>query len=178
MRHLMNNTLDERQKLNAGSAAIITLFLVGLGCFGYVVWDFISHGDITNPTVLIIMLVTWGLFYLFYQVFGNEAPKTMFGRELETGPSQVERRNRRRSYLWDSLLSAVFLTGLTAAAMFVEPGVLDMVPLPLSGTTLVVVSLVAEFIVTAVIFFAISRVMGEAASRRFERKMAKLEAGE
>lgn len=40
------------------------------------------------------------------------------------------------------------------------------------------VSLVAEFIVTAVIFFAISRVMGEAASRRFERKMAKLEAGE
>ncbi|MFT3942246.1 MAG: hypothetical protein QM705_00280 [Ancrocorticia sp.] len=174
----MNNSLDERQKLNAGSAAIITLFLVGLGCFGYVVWDFIAHGDITNPTVLVIMLVTWGLFYLFYQVFGNEAPKTMLGRELETGPSSAERRNRRRSYLWDSLLSAVFLTGLTAAAMFVEPGVLDAVPVPLTGGALIVVSLAAEFLITALIFFAISYTMGEVASRSFERKMAKLEAGE
>lgn len=168
--------MDERQKLNAGSASMIILFLGGLGALGYVIWDYVAHGDITKPIVLVLMLAMWGLFYLLYQVFGGEAPKNMLGHELPTGTRDEDRRARRRSYLVDAVLTAGYLTGLSVvAAMFLTPDAGFLIPGPLQGTALIAVSAVVEFVLVLVVFYGISYWMGEAASRSYERKMAKLE---
>ncbi len=169
--------MDERQKLNAGSASMIILFLGGLGALGYLIWDFIAHDDITKPSVLVIMLVAWGLFYLLYQVFGGEAPKNLFGQELPTGNDDEDRSARRRSYLLDASVSAVCLTALSVmAALFVAPDAAFLIPGPLQGPALIAVSAAVEFGVVLAIFYGVDRWMGESASRSYERKMAALEA--
>ena len=169
--------MDERQKLNAGSASMIILFLGGLGALGYVVWDFVAHDDITKPSVLVIMLVAWGLFYLLYQVFGGEAPKNLLGQDLPTGNGDEDRSVRRRSYLIDAFISAVLMTALSVmAALFITPDAAFLIPGPLQGPALIAVSAAVEFGVVLAIFYSVDRWMGESASRSYERKMAALEA--
>lgn len=169
--------MDERQKLNAGNAAMIVLFLLGLGGVGYMVWDFVSHGDITNVPVVVLVVAAWGLFYLLYQVFGGEAPKNLFGKELPTGSSAEDRAARRRSYLVDSTLFAAGMSVLSLLAyFFVGPDSADLLPPFLQGAAGVVVGLIIEFVLLWVVFYVFTRWASEAEARSVERKLARLEA--
>lgn len=165
--------MDERQKLNAGNAAMIALFVAGLAAIGFTAWDYLAHKSITQPAALVVALVAWGLFYLFYQVFGGEAPKDLLGRERPTGNSAAERAARRRSYAVDALLLAGAMTalGLGAVAMG-DATLLDGIPLPLTGPALIAVASVISFVASAAIFYVLDLAIGEASAKAHERRFA------
>ncbi len=168
--------MDERQQHNAGAAAMVTLFLVGLGGLGYIGWDFLAHKDITQPWVLVVVLVAWGIFYLAHKLIGGEAPESLFGVELPTSDSAADRRTRRRSYLLDAVALAAGMTAMSVLALvFGYPNDLSW-PWGLSTPVAIAGSAVAGFAIMVVVFYALDHLLGEAASRGFERRMAKLEA--
>ena len=168
--------MDERQKLNAGNAAMIVLFLLGLGGVIYMVWDFVSHQDITNVPVVVLVVAAWGLFYLLYQVFGGESPKNLLGKELPTSASPEDRAARSRSYLVDSTLFAGGMTVLALLAnFFVSPDTADLLPPFLHGAVGLAVGLIIEFVLLWVVFYVFTRWASEAEARSVERKLARLE---
>lgn len=169
--------MDERQKLNAGNAAMILLFLVGLGSFGYVAWDFLAHKEITNTPVMVAMLVGWGLFYLFYQIIGGEAPKSLLGKDLPTSASRTDRAARRRSYALDAALLAAGMSALTVGALAMGvPDAMDRIPGMPSGIAALIITAIVEFVITAAIFYLIDRWLGESAARAHERRLDRLES--
>lgn len=152
---------------------MIALFVAGLAALGFTAWDYLAHKSVTQPAALVVALVAWGLFYLFYQVFGGETPKDLLGRERPTGSDPADRAARMRSYAVDALLLAGAMTALTLGAFaFGDTTVLDGVPLPISGPALVAVASVVSFLASAAIFFVLDLAIGEASAKAHERRFA------
>lgn len=158
---------------------MIVLFLLGLAGLGYTIWDFVAHGDITNPWVLIVMIAAWGLFYILYEMFGGEAPKSTLGKELPTGTSPQDRCARRCSYIIDSTLFAGGMTVLSIAVFFfVSPESSGLLPPFMQGGVGLAVGIAFSFLLLWVVSFGIDYWMTEAACRSYEKKLNRLEDAE
>ena len=165
--------MDERQELNAGRSAMIVLAVVMLGALGVLAWEYIRTQDVTNTAAIVVLLGTGGLFLLLQRMHGAEAPRSVLGHELPTGPTPQEKAERRRAYLIDSVLFAGAMTVLTFGGILMGDAS-DL--LPIEGPLGLLLLAVLEFVGGGLIFYAITYLLGESASRSVEKKLARLEA--
>ena len=166
--------MDERQTINAGKAALITLAVVALGALGMLVWEYFRTKDVTNTAAVAVLLTAGGLFWMFERMFGAEAPRTMLGRELPTGATPDERARRRNAYASDAALFALATTILGAGAfMLGDPDALASLGLPGGALTGGVLGFVALF----ALCFSLSWLVGESDVRAVEKRLARLDAG-
>jgi len=171
--------MDERQELNAGRAALLTLTVVVLGALGVLAWEYVTTKNVTNMPAVLVMMGGGTLFVLFERMFGAQAPRSILGVELPTGQDAADTRTRRRSYLLDALLTAAGLTVLgTGGLALGDPDALDSVLLGLKGTSGLIVAGTLGFIVMTAITFGLNLALGESQSRSVERRYARLEATE
>lgn len=64
--------MDERQQVTAGKAALITLALICLGSLGFLAWEYLRTGEVTNTPAVLILVGSAGLFALIQRMFGAE----------------------------------------------------------------------------------------------------------
>lgn len=169
--------MDERQELNAGRAALMALTVIMLGALGVLAWEYVTTKDVRNTGAILILLGSGLLFFIFQRLFGAEAPRTLFGVELPTSSDPVSVASRRRAYAVDALVTAAGMTAVEAVATLsldraAQPSWLASL---LTGPMLAV-SLVASFVVLAMLSYALTFVLGEQASAAVERRLARLEA--
>ena len=165
--------MDERQTLNAGKAALITLAVICLGALGVLVWEYVRTKEVTNGAAVLVLLVAAGLFWAFERMFGAEAPRTVFGHELPTGDTSAERAQRRRAYAADAALFAGAATVLAIGGFLIgDPDALTSLGLPGGPVTGGVLGFVTLFTLS----FGLSWLIGEADSRAVEKRLAQLEA--
>lgn len=168
--------MDERQELNAGRAAMITLMVVCLGALGVLVWDYLQDEEVTNTGAIIVLLGSGGLFWLFNRMFGAEAPRSVLGHELPTGPTPEEKAVRRRSYALDAGLFSVALAVLSVGGLLLgDTQGMGELPAALQGTTGLVVGALLSLVAGFVVFFGLNYLGGEQQARAVERKLARLE---
>lgn len=150
------------------------LFVVTIGCLGWLTWEYVTTKDVTNTTAVVLMLGSGALFSAFYSMFGAEAPTSMFGIELPTGATREERVTRVRSYLLDSGVFTLAMVALSVVGYFLvgDKGAFDNA----FGLPLPIAALLAA-LATFAIYFVVTWALGEAESRAVERRLAKLEAG-
>lgn len=165
--------MDERQQLTAGKAALGALFCVMIGAIAVLGWEYVTTKEVTNTAAIITVLGAGGLFWVFQIMFGAEAPRSMFGKELPTGPTPAERRTRTVAYLIDSLAFTIAMTVLALGGYFLvgdKTAAVDIAGMPfLAALALGAIALFA-------ISFALTWALGEAESRAVERRIARLEA--
>lgn len=169
------NTMDERQTMNAGKAAIAALFLVVMVCLGIAAWDYFSNGRIDHGWPIIVMVLGAGLFWMLESLLGAEAPRGVLGEELPTGSSSSARRVRFASYALSAAGLAAGLTLVGALGYFLADDKQAFDLLPISGAGGPVGLFVVSFVAEIVIFFALNVLLGEMAARRHERTLARLE---
>ncbi|MFT3875021.1 MAG: hypothetical protein QM708_01125 [Propioniciclava sp.] len=165
--------MDERQAINAGKAALITLAVICLGALGVLVWEYATTKEVTNTAAVAVLLVSGGLFWAFERMFGAEAPRSLLGRELPTGATAAERAERRRAYAVDALALAISGVVLGIGGfMLGDPDAFGSLGLPGGPVTGAVLGFVALFVIS----FSLSWLVGEADSRAVEKRLARLEA--
>ncbi|XVX19452.1 hypothetical protein ACQP1U_14225 [Actinomycetota bacterium] len=171
--------MDERQEINAGKAALIALALICMGALGVLAWEYVRTDDVTNTGAVVVLLVSGGLFAVLQRMFGAEAPRSVLGTELPTGPSPEETATRRRSYALDAALFAVALLVMAIAgfAMGDTAALRDSLPFAASGPAMLALFAAIDLVVSFVFFYAVNWFMGESAARSVEKRLARLEAG-
>lgn len=166
--------MDERQELNAGKAAMIVLMLVVLVALGVLVWDYLADHEVTNTWAIVTLLGAGGLFVLLNHLFGAEAPKDIFGRDLPTGDSAAERSERRRSYLLSAVVLALGLTVIGVGGLLLgDREAMDWLPTFMAGTVGLVLTGIVSFVAEVAIFYGVNHVLGETQARAVERSIAK-----
>lgn len=167
--------MDERQELNAGRSAMIVLAVVMMGAVGVLGWEYLTTREVSNTPAIVVLLGTGGLFVLLQRMYGAEAPRTVLGKELPTGPSAAEVAERRRAYAVDAALFAGGLTVLTLGGLLIgDPGFLEF--LPVGGAAGIALLVLLELVGGGLIFYAFNWLLGESASRSVEKRIARLEA--
>lgn len=165
--------MDERQSVNAGKAALITLALISFGAIGVLVFDYVQNKEVTNGAAVITLLGAGGLFWIIDRMFGAEAPRSLLGAELPTGPSAGERGRRRNSYALHAGLFAIALTVLSVGGLAIgDPDAFGTLPLPGGIVTSAVLGLTVMFGLA----FGLNWVLGESQSKSVEKRLAALEA--
>lgn len=170
--------MDERQELNAGKAALAVLGIIMLVCVGILAWEYIRTNNVTNTPAIVTMIGAGGLFVVFQRMFGAEAPRTVFGRELPTGPSPAERSERKRAYAVDAATFAVALVVFAVVGFFMgDAEALDTIAIPGlgSGTVALVAATAIGTVLGFGIFYGLNYLFGESASRSVERAIASRE---
>lgn len=169
--------MDERQELNAGKAAMIVLMLVVLVALGIVVWDYLADDEVTNGWAVATMLGAGGLFVVLNHLFGAEAPKTVTGRELPTGSTPEEKKERLRSYLVSALALSAALTVIGLGALLLgDRTAMDFLPTFMAGTAGLVATAAVSLVAEVAVFFGINYLVGEAQARSVEKQIAKYNA--
>lgn len=164
--------MDERQALNAGKAALITLAVICVGALGFLTWEYVRTKEVTNTAAVLVLLVAAGLFWVFERMFGAEAPRTVFGHELPTGDSPSERAQRRRAYAADAALFAGAATVLAVGGFMIgDPDALASLGLPGGPVTGGVLGFGTLFALS----FGLSWLIGEADCRAVEKRLAQME---
>lgn len=165
--------MDERQAINAGKAALITLALISFGAIGVLVFDYVQNKNVTNGAAVLVLLAAGGLFWVIDRMFGAEAPRSVLGAELPTGPSDAERTRRRNSYLLDAGLFAVALTVISVGGFALgDPDAFGSLPIPGGPVAVAALGFVAMFAIT----FGLNWLLGESQSKAVEKRLARLES--
>lgn len=165
--------MDERQSINAGKAALITLALICIAALGVLVVDYLQNKNVTNGAAVVVLLGAGGLFWVIDRMFGAEAPRSVLGRELPTGSSDAERTARRSSYALDAVLFATAMTVLSIGGFLIgDPDALGSIPIP--GGPVAVGAL--GFVVMFALMYGLNWLLGESQSRSVEKRLAALEA--
>ena len=165
--------MDERQSVNAGKAALITLALIALAALGVLVVEYLQTKDVTNGAAILVLLGAGGLFWVVDRMFGAEAPRTLLGAELPTGDTPAERQRRRNAYALDAGLFAVAMTVLSIGGfMFGDPAALDALPIPGGVVTTGILGLVVMF----ALMFGLNWLLGESQSKSVEKRLAAMGA--
>ena len=168
--------MDERQELNAGRAAMITLMLICLGALGVLTWEYIRTQEVTNTAAIVFLLGAGGLFWLFNRMFGAEAPRSVLGQELPTGSTPEEKQQRRRSYAIDAGLFSVALAAMSVGGLALgDAAAFGEVPEIMQGPAGMAIAGVASLVIGFAIFYGFNYLSGEQQARAVERKLAKLE---
>ncbi|MCE1179202.1 MAG: hypothetical protein LWW86_09290 [Micrococcales bacterium] len=150
-----------------------------MGALGVLAWEYIRTSEVTNTGAVLVLLASGGLFAVLQRMFGAEAPRSVLGAELSTGPSPEEVATRRRSYALDAALFAVALLVLAIAgfAMGDTAALRDSLAFAASGPAVLALFAAIDLVVTFALFYAVNRFLGESAARAVERRLARLEAG-
>ena len=165
--------MDERQALNAGKAALITLTLIMLGALGILTVEYLQTKDVTNTAAIVVLLGAGGLFWAFQRMFGAEAPRSFLGRELPTGPTAGERTQRRKAYLLDAALFAGAMTVLAAGGLMLgDPDAFGSLPIPGGIASVGILGAIVSF----ALMFGLNWLLGESSSKAVEKRLARLEA--
>ncbi|GHF29373.1 hypothetical protein GCM10010218_08160 [Streptomyces mashuensis] len=169
--------MDERQRLKAGTSALVTLGVVMVAALGVLVWDYARTKEVTNTAAIVVLVGAAGVFALMQRVLGAEAPRSLMGIELPTGADAPSRRRRRRAYLVEALLSAVALTGLSLAGLVLgdRQALTSALPFAVQGTPGPAALLATEFVALFAVSYAIDRALGEWSSKAVERQYARLD---
>lgn len=173
--------MDERsQKIIAGGMGI-TLALLYFGLFVLCIWKYVTTGDITNSTweLILIVMIPASILWFSRKDVSLMIPKMSgtTGQELPTENDFETKQKRKKSYIWDSIgLAAVFLVLDIVDSLFIQKDWSYFNFLPqLSGTLNMVTSLFLEFILSVLVFYAISFIWGEWQIKKYNRKLEKLE---
>lgn len=168
--------MDERQELNAGRAAMITLMLICLGALGVLTWEYIRTQEVTNTAAIVVLLGAGGLFWLFNRMFGAEAPRSVLGQELPTGSTPEEKQQRRRSYAIDAGLFSVALAAMSVGGLALgDAAAFGEVPEIMQGPAGMAIAGVASLVIGFAIFYGFNYLSGEQQARAVERKLDRLE---
>ena len=104
-------------------------------------------------------------------------PKMVTGEQLPTSSDDQSKKRRKRYYFWDSLgLATVFLILTIIGTFFIEKDWQYLLLFPQwSEMTNIIVTLSMEFIISIIVFYAISYVWDEWNIKRYNQKLDDLE---
>lgn len=165
--------MDERQAINAGKAALITLAVIALGAIGVLTVEYVQTKDVTNTAAVAVLLGSGTLFWAFERMFGAEAPRSLTGRELPTGSTDPDRVARRNSYLVDAALFAVAMTVLGLAGLALgDADAFGTLPIPGGIVSVAILGAIVSF----GLMFGLNWLLGESSATSVEKRLARMEA--
>lgn len=165
--------MDERQELNAGRAAMITLGVLTIGALVVLAVEYVTTKTVTNMAAMAVLLGGGVLFSLIQRMQGADAPRSMIGLELPTGASDADKAKRRRAYLLDAAAFGVAMTALAVVGLAM--GDPSAVPAIVAGPVGMVLGGLVTFVAAFAFAFAVDHVLGESSSKAVERRLTKLE---
>lgn len=173
--------MDERNQKIIAAGMGITLALLYLGLFVLCIWKYITTGDITNSSfeLLLIVLIPASIWWFSRKDESLMIPKMSgtTGKELPTEDDLETKQFRRKSYIWDSFgLATVFLILAIGDSLFIQKdwSYFNLLP-QLSEMLNITVSLILEFVLSVLMFYAISFLWGEWQIKKYNRKLEELE---
>lgn len=173
--------MDERsQKIIAGGMGI-TLALLYLGIFVLCIWKYVTTGDITNSTweLILIVMIPASIWWFSRKDESLMIPKmsVITSEELPVENDIEARERRKKAYIWDSIgLATVFLVLAIVDSLFIQKYWSYFSFHPQFGEALnIVLFLFLEFILSVLVFYAISFVWGEWQIKKYNRKLEELE---
>lgn len=173
--------MDERsQKIIAGGMGI-TLALLYFGLFVFSIWKYVTTADITSITweLILIVMIPASILWFSRKDESLLIPKMSgtTGQELPIENDFETKKKRKKSYIWDSIgLATVFLVLDIVDSLFIQKewSYFNFLP-QLSGTLNIATFLFLEFILSVLVFYAISFIWGEWQIKKYNRKLEELE---
>ena len=171
--------MDERNQKFIARGMAITLGLVYLYLLGSSIWKYVSTKDITTITweIILIVMIPASIAWFARKDESLMIPKMVTGEQLPTSSDDKSKKRRKRYYFWDSLgLATVFLILTIIGTFFIEKDWQYLLLFPQwSEMTNIIVTLSMEFIISIIVFYAISYVWDEWNIKRYNQKLDELE---
>ena len=171
--------MDERSQELIARGIAITLVLLYVALFVSAIWKYVSTKDINQITweIIFIVMIPVSIAWFARKDESLTIPKMVTGENISTSSDELSKNNRKRYYFWESFGFALFVLILNIITTFViERDWQHLILLPeLSETMNIVVVLGFEFLLSILIFFAISYVWAEWSIRKYNRELDNLE---
>ncbi|WP_342431282.1 hypothetical protein [Neobacillus sp. FSL H8-0543] len=171
--------MDERSQKFIARGMAITLGLVYLYLLVSGIWKYVSTKDITNSTweIILIVMIPASIGWFARKDESLMIPKMVTGEQIPTGSDDQSKKRRKRYYFWDSLgLATVFLILTIIGTFLIEKDWQNLLLFPQwSVMTNIFVTLSMEFIISIIVFYAISYLWDEWNIKRYNQKLDDLE---
>ena len=165
--------MDERQKLNSVKPLAITVAVTYIYLLVETFYKFISTKDIFNCTWEIGLLVLMPIIICVVLRSEKEVmiPNTLSGKEIDKNMTPKAKSNRKRSYLFDSILFAGGLTAASIAAYcFGVKDAIDIYLIPnLSESASMMVSFFLEFTGLFIVSYLVDYIWGEHSVKQYNK---------
>ncbi|WP_096274586.1 hypothetical protein [Paucisalibacillus globulus] len=171
--------MDERSQMMIARGVGITLILLYVALLVSAIWKYVSTKDINQITweIIFIVMIPVSIAWFARKDESLTIPKMVSGENISTNEDEVSKKSRKRYYFWESFGFALFVLILNMITTFlIENDWQHLILLPeLSETMNIVVVLGFEFLLSIIVFFAISYVWVEWSVRKYNRSLDKLE---
>ncbi|MEH7177578.1 hypothetical protein [Neobacillus vireti] len=171
--------MDERSQNFIARGMAITLGIVYLYLIVSCIWKYISTKDITNSKLEINLIVMIPVLIGWFARKDESLmiPKMVTGELIPTGFDHQSKKRRKRYYFLDSLgLAVVFLILTIIVTFLIEKEWQHLLLFPQWGEQInIIVTLSMEFLISIIVFYAISYVWDEWNVKRYNRKLDALE---
>lgn len=165
--------MDERQKLNSVKPLALTVAVTYIYLLVEAFYKFISTKDIFNCTWEIGLLVLMPLIICIGLRCEKAVmiPKTLSGKEIDKEMTPKAKSNRKRSYLFDSILFAVGLTAASIVAYcFGAKDAIDIYLIPnISKSASMMVSFFLEFAGLFIVSYFVDYLWGEHTVKQYNK---------
>ncbi|WP_077618444.1 hypothetical protein [Bacillus sinesaloumensis] len=171
--------MDERSQQLISKGIAITLALLYVALFVSAIWKYVSTKDITNSTleIILIVMIPASIAWFARKDESLTIPRMMSGETVPTGTDVPSKKARKRHYFWDSLgfaLVVLVLNILTTFLLEKDWGSFHFFT-GLSDTMSMVILLLIEFLISILVFYAISYMWDEFTIKRYNHKLQELE---
>ena len=171
--------MDERSEKFIARGMALTLCLVYLYLIVSGIWKYVNTKDITTITweIILIVMIPVSIGWFARKDESLLLPKTVTGEHLPTESDDQSKKRRHRHYFWDSLgLATVFLILTIIGTLFIEKDWQHLLLFPQWSERLnIIFTLSLEFIISIIVFYAISYVWEEWNIKRYNQKIDDLE---
>ncbi|GGA63712.1 hypothetical protein [Ornithinibacillus halotolerans] len=171
--------MDERSQQMIARGIGITLALLYVGLFVSAIWKYVDTKDIANSTleIIFIVLIPASIAWFARKDESLSIPKMVSGENVPTELTKEARKSRKKYYFWDSVGFAIAVLILTIlSTFFIEKDWQHLLLFPnLNETWNIIYVLGMEFIMSIIVFFAISFVWEEWNVRKYNKKLEDLE---
>lgn len=171
--------MDERNQLMIARGIGITLALIYIGLIASAIWKYVSTQDIANSTweIIFIVMIPASIAWFARKDESLTIPRMMSGETIPTEPNVEAKRARKSYYLKHSVGFAIAVLILTIISTFVIERDWQHLYLftEVSPTLNIIIALSLEFLISIIVFFAISYVWEEHSIKKYNRKLDELE---
>lgn len=171
--------MDERSQQLISKGIAITLAVLYVLLFVSAIWKYVSTKDITQSTleIILIVMIPASIAWFARKDESLTIPRMITGEMVFTEADYQSKRKRKRHYFWDSLgFSTVVLVLNLITTFFVEKEWQGLqLFVGLSKTMNMIILFVLEFLMSIIVFYAISYIWEEFNIKRYNRRIQELE---
>lgn len=171
--------MDERSSKLVARGIGLSLGILYALLFVSAIWKYVATKDISNSTWEIIFIVAIPALIAWFARRDESLtiPRMISGELIPTGTDEKKRKERKDYYWKESIAFAIVVLVLTViSTFFIEKDWQHLYLFKgLGPTTNIVTALAIEFVISIVVFFAISYVWEEQNIKRYNKKLDELE---